>query len=273
MMVGSWWLSCCPVHPYPHHQVMIVHQPVCFPSQRYIWSGSHILGGLHAILLYVGLGLEGLLNTAGSHGWCGLWRVWWSIPGMVANGKGLSSLLAALVHICHSFVLLVSQLELAVIVSKSIVHIVLTPIICDPIVPVPPPFVVTALTLVTNCSIVLLSYYCIVTFIVFCYILPSTGLVLIVARILLYSLSRVSCQYRTSTHFYSILWVETCPDHLPLHLSCAISPWEGNSLLPDLYCGSVHYSQRVHRLGSDSWNEHCQVVCDWMEFWFQFLGV
>ena len=48
--------------------------------------------------------------------------------------------------------------------------------ICDPIVPVPPPFVVTALTLVTNCSIVPLSYYCIVTPIVFCYVLPSTGL-------------------------------------------------------------------------------------------------
>jgi hypothetical protein len=55
------------------------------------------------------------------------------------------------------------QSELAVIVLRFIVRIVLTLVTYNPIVLVPPPFVVIVLTLVTDCPIVLHSYYCIVT--------------------------------------------------------------------------------------------------------------
>ena len=96
---------------------------------------------------------------------------------------------------------LVTPSEKAAIVSRFIVPIVLTPMPCDPLVLMPLLIVVIVLTHAIDCSIISHSYYCIVTLIVLCYVLPSTGLVLIVACIFLYSLSRVSCQYRTSTRF------------------------------------------------------------------------
>jgi hypothetical protein len=128
-------------------------------------------------------------------------RVPLAVNAVPAPAKGTAGI--ELIGAAES-ILFLTWSELTAIVSRFIVLIVLTPPSYDPIVLVLLPFVVIALTPVTDCPIVSCSYYCIVTSIVSRYVLPSTGLVLNVARTFLYSLSRVSCQYRNFYPYHSI---------------------------------------------------------------------